>query len=246
MISDGRISHHIASHHLIPSPSLKSCSKVMLEEPRRRHYLKRLRSPHLDNIQRRAATKGVNDECKKVVYCPYCGETNGVVKKVGALKILHEKFRHKRTHNEASQHRAALAAEVNLQAPEMRPFLSRAQDDLNPLRVQKLFEQISDEDVELLGLDPMSGRPELLLWSSVPVPPICIRPSVAQDGASTEDDLTVKLTEIIFTNALIKAGLDKGGSVQNLMEQWEFLQLSVAMYIHSELPGVPSSVVVRT
>ena len=89
------------------------------------------------------------------------------------------------------------------------------------------------------------------------MPPVCIRPSVAQDGASNEDDLTVKLTEIVFTNALIKQGLAKGAPTPQFMverlvlspesvlicilqEQWEFLQLSVAMYINSELPGVPS------
>jgi len=88
---------------------------------------------------------------------------------------------------------------------------------------------------------------------------VCIRPSVAQDGASNEDDLTVKLTEIVFTNALIKQGLAKGAPTAQFMvtppsfssplsflthsqEQWEFLQLSVAMYINSELPGVPSQV----
>jgi DNA-directed RNA polymerase III subunit RPC1 len=68
----------------------------------------------------------------------------------------------------------------------------------------------------------------------------------------------VKLTEIVFTNALIKQGLAKGAPTAQFMvccqssyshslshttqEQWEFLQLSVAMYINSELPGVPSQV----
>jgi DNA-directed RNA polymerase III subunit RPC1 len=40
---------------------------------------------------------------------------------------------------------------------------------------------------------------------------------VAQDGASTEDDLTVKLTEIVFTNALIKGGLAKGAPIAQFM-----------------------------
>lgn len=52
--------------------------------------------------------------------------------------------------------------------------------------------------------------------------------------------MTVKLTEIIFTNALIKTGLSKGVGTNALMEQWEFLQLSVAMYINAEMPGVPA------
>src|SRR5271169_1550693 len=108
------------------------------------------------------------------------------------------------------------------------------------------------QDCELLGLHPGWGRPEEFIWQYISVPPVCIRPSVAQDGASNEDDLTVKLTEIVFTNALIKQGLIKGAPTAQFMvgvaikdvqfflichqEHWEFLQLSVAMYINSELP----------
>lgn len=110
------------------------------------------------------------------------------------------------------------------------------------------------KDCELLGMVPSVGRPEEFIWQYISVPPVCIRPSVAQDGASTEDDLTVKLTEIVFTNALIKQGLAKGALTAQFMvfpalaisvcpnifqEQWEFLQLCVAVYINSEMPGVP-------
>ena len=65
-------------------------------------------------------------------------------------------------------------------------------DDLNPLRVQGLFQRISAEDCQLLDLP---WRPEHLLMTHVPVPPVCIRPSVEMDtGAGTnEDDLTIKL-----------------------------------------------------
>jgi DNA-directed RNA polymerase III subunit RPC1 len=73
------------------------------------------------------------------------------------------------------------------------------------------------QDCELLGLDPLFGRPEEYVWQYISVPPVCIRPSVAQDGASNEDDLTVKLTEIVFTNALIKQGLAKGSPTAQFM-----------------------------
>jgi DNA-directed RNA polymerase III subunit RPC1 len=64
---------------------------------------------------------------------------------------------------------------------------------------------------------PEFGRPEQFIWQYLSVPPTCIRPSVAQDGASTEDDLTVKLTEIVFTNALIKQGMAKGAPTPQFM-----------------------------
>ena len=73
------------------------------------------------------------------------------------------------------------------------------------------------QDCELLGLRPDFGRPEQFIWQYISVPPVAIRPSVAQDGASNEDDLTVKLTEIVFSNALIKQGLAKGAPTAQFM-----------------------------
>ncbi|KAL0058555.1 DNA-directed RNA polymerase III subunit C1 (rpo31) [Marasmius tenuissimus] len=218
----------------------KTCARVLLEEPDRRVYLKRFRRPNLENIQRQALFKSVNTMARKMVYCPYCTATNGAVKKAGALKIIHDKFRAKKTAEEMDKWKKSFGPAVDSQK-ELALFLNKSvHEDLNPLKVLDLFKRITDEDCELLGLQPEHGRPEEFLWQYISVPPPAIRPSVAQDGASNEDDLTVKLTEIVFTNALIKQGLSKGAPTPQFMEQWEFLQLSVAMYINSELPGVPS------
>ncbi|KAF8974574.1 hypothetical protein BDZ97DRAFT_1774354 [Flammula alnicola] len=218
----------------------KTCARVLLEEPDRRTYLKRFRRPVLENVQRQALSKAVNTMARKVVYCPYCSATNGAVKKAGALKIIHDKFRAKKTADELEKWKQTFAPAIEAQK-ELGMYINKAvHEDLNPLKVLDLFRRISDEDCELLGLHPEWGRPEEFIWQYLSVPPVCIRPSVAQDGASNEDDLTVKLTEIVFTNALIKQGLAKGSPTPQFMEQWEFLQLSVAMYINSELPGVPS------
>ncbi|CDS14109.1 Putative DNA-directed RNA polymerase [Lichtheimia ramosa] len=219
----------------------KTCSRVMLEEPERRMYLKRLRAPGLDNMQRMKIVKAINEKCKKVTYCPHCKEVNGVVKKIGPMKITHDKYRLKRVATEAEEFRKTFNTAAATM-PELKPHISKAQDDLNPLRVLRLFQKVTPEDCELLGLSEEHGRPEWYIWQYLPVPPACIRPSVMQDdNTSNEDDLTAKLTEIVFTNAIIRAGLEKGITVMNLMEQWEFLQLAAAMYINSELPGVPNA-----
>ncbi|KAI8072537.1 hypothetical protein BC940DRAFT_292818 [Gongronella butleri] len=217
----------------------KSCSHVMLEEADRRSFLRRLRSQGIDNYQRSRVIKSISEKCKKVTYCPHCKAVNGTVKKVGPLKITHDKFRQKRVAAEADEFRKTFD-NASKALPELRHHINKAQDDLNPLRVLRLFQRITAEDCELLGLDEEHGRPEWYIWQYVPVPPCCIRPSVMQDdNSSNEDDLTAKLTEIIFTNAIIRAGLERGVTVTNLMEQWEFLQLAAALYINSELPGVP-------
>ena len=56
---------------------------------------------------------------------------------------------------------------------------------------------------------------------------------------SNEDDITVKLTQILEMNSSIRTGLEKGLPIGNLMENWEFLQIQVGMYINSEMPGLP-------
>jgi DNA-directed RNA polymerase III subunit RPC1 len=78
----------------------------------------------------------------------------------------------------------------------------------------------------------------MFIWQYIPAPPVCIRPSVAQDNASTEDDLTTKLAEIVHMSSLLKAALQKGQPLATIMEQWEFMQLQVAMYINSDIPGL--------
>lgn len=122
--------------------------------------------------------------------------------------------------------------------PEVDRHFKKAVDDLNPLRVLNLFRLITDSDCELLGMNAAEGRPEMFIWQYLPAPPVCIRPSVQQDSASTEDDLTSKLSDIVYVNTLIKEGLQSGQPIQTLIEQWDFLQIQIAIYINSDVPGL--------
>lgn len=198
-----------------------------MEEPARRSYLKRLRNPNIDGVQRRELLKAITAACKKVSTCPICRATNGTVKKVGALKVIHEKFRKKTKGDEEAEFRRTFDTATKLE-PSISHFVSRAQEDLTPLTVLRLFEQIGDEDCELLGLNPQRGRPELFLWTALPVPPVCIRPSIGQENTSTEDDLTVLLSEIIEINTKIKGLIHTGQKTESLVvcqSDWSMTQL---------------------
>ncbi|KAG5357864.1 DNA-directed RNA polymerase III subunit RPC1 [Yarrowia sp. B02] len=218
----------------------KDCARILLTDEDRRKFLTELRRPGIDNLRRMQILKKVNDQCKKQRRCVHCNSLNGVVKKAGPLKIIHDKFRHvgKKIPEEKTEFDNSFNT-AKESIPEVERLQKKAMDDLNPLKVFNLFREILPMDCELLGMDPGKGRPETYIWRYMPAPPVCIRPSVMQDSASNEDDLTVKLTEIVWTSAIIEAGLKQGMAVASLMEQWELLQLAVAVYINSDTPQGP-------
>ncbi|KAL2887929.1 DNA-directed RNA polymerase III subunit RPC1 [Ceratocystis lukuohia] len=223
----------------------KTCAHVMLTEKERQSFLKDLRRKDLDNLRRTQYAKKINEQCRKAKTCPKCNAINGTIRKVGVLKLIHDKFT---TFNKSTAAKKVPPEEKKIfdrsfeearkQNPELDKHLKKAMEDLNPLRVLNLFKLISPTDCELLGLNPVEGRPEMFIWQSVPAPPVCIRPSVAQDNASNEDDITTKLSEIVWISGMIRSALQRGTPISTIMEQWEYLQLQIAMYVNSDVPGL--------
>lgn len=66
--------------------------------------------------------------------------------------------------------------------------------------IKKIFDNIPDRDVELLGFDPSRIHPKNLILTVLPVIPPQSRPCVMSDGKICDDDLTYSLTEIIKVN----------------------------------------------
>lgn len=223
----------------------KECSNILLDEGSRQRYIKSLRRPDLDSLQRTAICKKISGECRKVKKCPHCGATNGPVRKVAGhpLKVVHLKFDayNKSTAKRKEMPRGKPEFDKSFETAkqgngDLDKHIRKAVDDMNPLRVLNLFKRIKTTDCPLLGMN--KGRPEMFIWQYVPAPPVTIRPSVAQEAATTEDDITNKLGDIVQISSLIRAGLAKGLPVQTIMEQWDFLQLQIALYVNSDVPGL--------
>ena len=114
--------------------------------------------------------------------------------------------------------------------------------DLTPIEVLSLFSRMDFEDLELIGMNSEYSRCERLILTHILVPPVCIRPSVqVSQGVSNEDDLTVKLQEIINLNLLIKATLEDGKPLSKIVSEWDYLQALAVQYINSEASGLPLS-----
>ncbi|KAH8704259.1 putative DNA-directed RNA polymerase III largest subunit [Talaromyces proteolyticus] len=229
----------------------KECSAILLPESERRAFLKEMRRPRMDNLRRLQVAKRVVERCKKTKDCLVCGAINGVVKKAGtsALKIVHEKFRHfnqstatKKVEPISKTEFDKSLAEARASNPEVERYYKKAQDDMNALRVLNLFKKVTNADCELLGLDPTEVRPETFLWQFIPAPPNCIRPSVSQDGASNEDDLTAKLGDIVQSNITLRNNLKKGAPIHTIIECWDYMQLQIAIYINGDIPGLKAEV----
>ena len=226
----------------------KDCSRILLPEKERRVSLRNLRRPGLDSLRRGAITKGVSAACRKNKICPHCSGYNGPVKKVPGhpVKMWHNKFAIYTTSNAKSKKKPQemLDFEASMQTAkeasvDVERHMKRAADDMTPLRVLNIMKKIPDMDVELLGMNPHAGgRPEYMLWTHIPAAPVAIRPSVQQETASTEDDITNKIGDIVQINGYLKAALAAGQPIAKVMEMWEFLQVQIAMYIDGNLPGL--------
>ena len=104
-----------------------------------------------------------------------------------------------------------------------------------PTEVREILSRINDEEASLLGFDPVKARPEWMILTVLPVPPPCVRPSVAMgSGSRGEDDLTVKLCDIIRFNRLLQKNNDMDAMTKSLDEYEPLLQYHVSTYFDNE------------
>ncbi len=110
---------------------------------------------------------------------------------------------------------------------------------LTPIDVRERVEKVPDRDLVLLGINPERARPEWMIITVLPVPPLSVRPSITlETGLRAEDDLTHALAELLRVNERLKELLT-GNAPETLVEDaWMMLQHIVASYIDNELPNV--------
>lgn len=160
----------------------------------------------------------------------------------GLLKILHDPYKGRKVDSAFTNNMNEMlrSTEANRDLNATLSSYSTA-EELTPLMVLDLFEQIPQSDVALLGMCSRGAHPKNLIVTRVFVPPACIRPSVLSEvkAGTTEDDLTMKQSEILLINDVIQRHMATGGKIELIHEDWDFLQLHVALYFHSEISGIP-------
>jgi DNA-directed RNA polymerase II subunit RPB1 len=129
---------------------------------------------------------------------------------------------------------------------EDNPDKKPVKDILTPMLVYNILKNISDRDCLILGIDPTKSRPEDMIHTVFPVPPVQVRPSVRGDfNASTtrEDHLTIKIADILKANQRLSK--HKEGSNENQIKYFPdhvaYLQYHVATYYDNESLKLPQS-----
>ncbi|GFS26302.1 DNA-directed RNA polymerase subunit [Elysia marginata] len=222
----------------------KTCSAILLSDGQKEQFHRSLKKPGLSYLSKKALRKRIYDACRKVKTCFRCGNHNGMVKKVGLFRIAHDRSQQGRKMDTILKERVEsfdLAVKCNSDISAL--LKGKYYDVLNPVTVHELFKRIPDEDIPLLLMNPDVSRPEDLIITRIFVPPICIRPSVVSDlkAGTNEDDITMKLTEIMMVNDIIQRLRATGAKMQMYMEDWDYVQLHVALLYNSETSGIPLS-----
>ncbi|TKX79774.1 DNA-directed RNA polymerase subunit A' [Halorubrum sp. SD626R] len=117
------------------------------------------------------------------------------------------------------------------------------EEDMNklmPSDIRDWFEDIPNEDLEVLGIDAEDSRPEWMILTVLPVPPVTTRPSITLDnGQRSEDDLTHKLVDIIRINQRFMENREAGAPQLIIEDLWELLQYHVTTFVDNEISGTP-------
>jgi DNA-directed RNA polymerase II subunit RPB1 len=104
--------------------------------------------------------------------------------------------------------------------------------EIRAIEAMMIMEKMSKETAELLGFNVEFGKPEWMILSVMPIPPLSVRPSVAiNDSNKCEDDLTHKLSQIIKTNNELKSRVDKHATQDKIDEMVGLLTYHVGTFV---------------
>ncbi len=111
---------------------------------------------------------------------------------------------------------------------------------LTPSEVREWLEKIPNEDLPLLKINKKTARPEWMVLTVLPVPPVTVRPSVTlESGERSEDDLTHKLVDVIRINQRLQENRDAGAPQLIVEDLWELLQYHITTYLDNQTSGIP-------
>jgi DNA-directed RNA polymerase subunit A' len=111
---------------------------------------------------------------------------------------------------------------------------------LTPIEIRERLKKMTDADLRILGISPKNARLEWVIFTVLPIPPVCARPSITLDsGIRSEDDLTHKLVDVIRINQRLRENIDAGAPHLIVEDLWELLQYHITTYFDNQVSGIP-------
>ncbi|MFT4244225.1 MAG: DNA-directed RNA polymerase subunit A' [Candidatus Woesearchaeota archaeon] len=135
-------------------------------------------------------------------------------------------------------HCGAKQEQIKLDKSSVFVFTQGEKKRLLTTEIRFRFENIVDSDLEVLNLHHV--RPEWMLMTVMPIPPVSMRSTITlQTGQRSEDDLTHKLTDIVRTNQRLHEHLLVGVPEAIIEDVWDLLQYHISTYMDNTISGLP-------
>jgi DNA-directed RNA polymerase subunit A' len=111
---------------------------------------------------------------------------------------------------------------------------------ITPTEIRARLERINDLDLACVGINPKEARPEWMVLTVLPVPPVTIRPSITlESGERSEDDLTHKLSDIVRINQRLFENINAGAPEIIIEDLWDLLQYHVTTFFDNAVSQLP-------
>jgi DNA-directed RNA polymerase subunit A' len=111
---------------------------------------------------------------------------------------------------------------------------------LSPIEIRTRMEKITDEDAKMLGFNVSMARPEWMIITILPMPPVTMRPSITlETGERSEDDLTHKLGDIVRINQRLFENINAGAPEIIIEDLWDLLQYHITTFFDNEVTQLP-------
>ena len=88
---------------------------------------------------------------------------------------------------------------------------------LSAERVLEIFKNIPDELCNILGMNPQFSRPDWMIVTVVPVPPLAVRPAVVMHGSARNQVQYYTTCEAYSTQSTHKKKFSCGAQIEQSM-----------------------------
>ncbi len=111
---------------------------------------------------------------------------------------------------------------------------------LSPIEIRARLEKVTDEDAHLFGINAPRIRPEWMIITVLPIPPVTMRPSITlETGERSEDDLTHKIGDIVRINQRLFENINAGAPEIIVEDLWDLLQYHITTYFDNDVAQLP-------